>query len=130
MLVPRHRPRRRPGPAIGAGATGYLLKDAPREQLFAGIRSAAAGEPMLSPAITATLMSRVRTPVSEPLSARECEVLGLVARGGGNREIARALFISEATLKTHLVHVYEKLGVRDRGASVGAAYEQGLLGRS
>jgi DNA-binding NarL/FixJ family response regulator len=117
-------------PAIEAGATGYLLKDAPREQLFAGIRSAAAGQPVLSPAITATLMSRVRTPASEPLSAREREVLGLVARGSGNREIARSLFISEATVKTHLVHVYEKLGVRDRAAAVAAAYEQGLLGRS
>lgn len=116
--------------AIEAGATGYLLKDAPREQLFAGIRSAAAGEAVLSPAITATLMSRVRPPASEPLSAREREVLGLVARGTGNREIARALFISEATVKTHLVHVYEKLGVRDRAAAVAAAYEQRLLGRS
>jgi ATP/maltotriose-dependent transcriptional regulator MalT len=75
-------------------------------------------------------MSRVRTPVSESLSAREREVLGLVARGGGNREIARTLFISEATVKTHLVHVYEKLGVRDRAAAVAAAYDQGLLGRS
>lgn len=84
----------------------------------------------LSPAITATLMSRVRTPVSEPLSAREREVLGLVARRGGNRGIARALFISEATVKTHLVHVHEKRGVRDRTVAVAAAYEQGLLGRS
>jgi ATP/maltotriose-dependent transcriptional regulator MalT len=64
------------------------------------------------------------------LSAREREVLGLVARGSGNREIARARFVSEATVKTHLVHVYEKLGVRDRAAAVAAAYEQGLLGRS
>ena len=115
-------------PAIEAGATGYLLKDAPRDQLVAGIRAAATGQPVLSPAIAAKLMSRVREPAGEPLSSREREVLGLVARGTSNREIAKSLFISEATVKTHLVHVYEKLGVRDRAAAVATAYEQGLLG--
>ena len=78
--------------------------------------------------IAAKLMSRVREPAGEPLSSREREVLGLSARGTSNREIAESLFISEATVKTHLVHVYEKLGVRDRAAAVATAYEQGLLG--
>ncbi|CAM5622372.1 response regulator [Streptomyces hirsutus] len=116
-------------PAIEAGATGYLLKDAPREELFAAVRAAAEGRTVLSPAVASRLVSAVRAPAAEPLSAREREVLALVARGTSNREIARELFISEATVKTHLTHLYAKLGVRDRAAAVAVAYERGILGR-
>ena len=115
--------------AIDAGATGYLLKDAPREELLRGVRAAADGQSVLSPAVAATLLGRVRAPEPEtPLSPRELEVLRLVAAGRGNREAAAELFISEATVKTHLLHVYAKLGVNDRAAAVAAGYERGLLG--
>ncbi len=115
-------------PAIEAGATGYLLKDAPREDLFTAVRAAAEGRTVLSPAVATRLVSRVRGPAvtRTSLSAREREVLVLVARGTGNREIARTLFISEATVKTHLTHLYAKLG--DRAAAVAAAYDRGILG--
>ena len=117
--------------AIDAGATGYLLKDAPREELLRGVRAAARGESVLSPSVAATLLGRVRAPQPEaPLSPRELEVLRLIARGATNREAAKQLFISEATVKTHLIHVYAKLGVNDRAAAVAAGYEQGLLGRT
>ncbi|MDQ0789314.1 DNA-binding NarL/FixJ family response regulator [Streptomyces sp. B3I7] len=115
-------------PAIEAGATGYLLKDAPREELFTAVRAAARGRTVLSPAVATRLVSAVRAPGGEPLSSREREVLALVARGTSNREIARALFISEATVKTHLTHLYAKLGVKDRAAAVAAAYDRGILG--
>ncbi|MFJ4854188.1 response regulator [Streptomyces sp. NPDC088730] len=118
-------------PAIEAGATGYLLKDAPREELFTGVRAAADGRTVLSPAIASRLVSRVRAPAAaggETLSAREREVLELVARGTSNREIAALLFISEATVKTHLTHVFAKLGAKDRAAAVAVAYERGILG--
>ncbi|MGV9229620.1 response regulator [Streptomyces nigra] len=118
-------------PAIEAGATGYLLKDAPRDELFTAVRAAAEGRAVLSPAVASRLVSAVRTPRrerDEPLSAREREVLALVARGTSNREIARELFISEATVKTHLTHLYAKLGVNDRAAAVATAYERGILG--
>jgi DNA-binding NarL/FixJ family response regulator len=115
--------------ALDAGATGYLLKDAPRDELFGAIRSAAAGESVLSPAVATRVVSRVRTSGSEELSGRETDVLALVARGRSNREIARALFVSEATVKTHLGHVYVKLGVNDRASAVATAYDRGLLGR-
>uniref|UniRef100_UPI0031D624B1 response regulator transcription factor n=1 Tax=Streptomyces hawaiiensis TaxID=67305 RepID=UPI0031D624B1 len=115
-------------PAIEAGATGYLLKDAPRDELFAGVRAAAEGRTVLSPAVASRLVSAVRAPGNEPLSAREREVLALVARGTSNREIARELFISEATVKTHLTHLYAKLGVNDRAAAVATAYQRGILG--
>jgi DNA-binding NarL/FixJ family response regulator len=119
-------------PAIEAGATGYLLKDAPRAELFTAVRAAAEGRTVLSPAVATRLVSAVRTPrtpAAEPLSAREHEVLTLVAKGTSNREIARELFISEATVKTHLTHLYAKLGVNDRAAAVATAYERGILGR-
>jgi DNA-binding NarL/FixJ family response regulator len=117
--------------AIDAGATGYLLKDAPREELLRGVRAASRGESVLSPSVAATLLGRVRAPQPEaPLSPRELEVLTLIAKGATNREAARRLFISEATVKTHLIHVYAKLGVSDRAAAVAAAYERGLLGRT
>ncbi|MFJ9926389.1 MULTISPECIES: response regulator [Streptomyces] len=117
-------------PAIEAGATGYLLKDAPRDELFTAVRAAAEGRTVLSPAIASRLVRAVRAPVpgNEPLSAREREVLALVARGTANREIARELFISEATVKTHLTHLYAKLGVNDRAAAVAVAYDRGILG--
>jgi DNA-binding NarL/FixJ family response regulator len=115
-------------PAIEAGATGYLLKDAPRDDLFAAVRAAAAGRTVLAPAVASRLVSAVRAPGNEPLSAREREVLALVAKGTPNREIARTLFISEATVKTHLAHVYGKLGVKDRAAAVAVAYDRGILG--
>ncbi|MDT0444122.1 response regulator transcription factor [Streptomyces johnsoniae] len=119
-------------PAIEAGATGYLLKDAPREELFAAVRATAAGRTVVSPAIASRLLSAVRgpaAPIGETLSAREREVLALVARGTSNREIATELFISEATVKTHLSHVYGKLGVKDRAAAVAVGYDRGILGR-
>ncbi|MCX5267836.1 response regulator transcription factor [Streptomyces sp. NBC_00199] len=118
-------------PAIEAGATGYLLKDAPRDELFTAVRAAAQGRTVLSPAVATRLVCAVRAPRNpgeEPLSAREREVLALVARGASNREIARDLFISEATVKTHLTHLYAKLGVNDRAAAVARAYERGILG--
>ncbi|MFD7716969.1 response regulator [Streptomyces sp. NPDC059814] len=118
-------------PAIEAGATGYLLKDAPREDLFTAVRAAADGRTVLSPAIASRLVSRVRAPVrpgGETLSAREREVLELVARGTSNREIAAVLFISEATVKTHLTHVFAKLGAKDRAAAVAVGYDRGILG--
>ncbi|GAB2787054.1 response regulator [Amycolatopsis magusensis] len=114
-------------PAIEAGATGYLLKDSPREDLFRGVRAAARGESVLSPAVASRMMAQMRAPAREPLSGRELEVLGLIARGSTNKEAAVKLFISEATVKTHLLHVYAKLGVKDRAAAVAVAYERGLL---
>jgi DNA-binding NarL/FixJ family response regulator len=115
-------------PAIKAGATGYLLKDTPREELFRAVSAAHRGESVLSPAVAGRLMGELRSPAREPLSQRELEVLRLTARGRTNRETAAELFISEATVKTHLLHVYAKLGVRDRAAAVAAAFERGLLG--
>jgi DNA-binding NarL/FixJ family response regulator len=115
-------------PAVEAGATGYLLKDAPREDLFRAVEAAARGEAVLSPAVAGRLLGRMREPVRETLSQREPEVLTLVARGSTNKEAAKKLFISEATVKTHLIHVYAKLGVKDRAAAVAVAFERGLLG--
>ncbi|MCR3752836.1 response regulator [Lentzea californiensis] len=113
---------------IEAGATGYLLKDAPREELFRAVRAAARYETVLSPSVAARLVQRVRTPVSAaPLSNREREVLTLVAQGKTNREVGAALHISEATVKTHLQHVYAKLEVPDRASAVSAAHQRGLL---
>jgi DNA-binding NarL/FixJ family response regulator len=114
-------------PAIEAGATGYLLKDAPRDELLRAVRAAARGEAVLSPSVAARLMNRVRAPAPELLSQRELEVLGLVAAGTTNREAAARLFISEATVKTHLLHIYAKLNVGDRAAAVAEAFNRGLL---
>ncbi len=112
---------------VEPGATGYLLKDTPRDDLFRAIRSAAAGRPVLAPTVAARLMERMRVPADESLSARESEVLRLVARGASNREAADALFISEATVKTHLIHVFQKLGVSDWTAAVTVALERGVI---
>jgi DNA-binding NarL/FixJ family response regulator len=113
-------------PAIEAGATGYLLKDAPREELYRAVRAAARGEAVLSPPIATRVMRAARSG-GPAISARELEVLELVARGATNREAAERLFISEATVKTHLLHVYSKLGVPDRASAVAAAFDRGLL---
>lgn len=113
--------------AVEAGATGYLLKDTPREDLFRAIRATAAGESVLAPTITSRLMTRMRAPAEENLSAREIEVLQLVARGSSNKEVGKALHISTATVKTHLIHIYNKLGVDDRTAAVTAAIEKKII---
>lgn len=113
--------------AIEAGATGYLLKDAPREELFRAVRAAARGEAVLAPVVAARLMGRMRAPAEESLSAREIEVLELVARGASNKQIARQLHISEATVKSHLIHIFGKLGVADRTAAVTTALQRGIL---
>ncbi|RSM70412.1 DNA-binding response regulator [Amycolatopsis sp. WAC 01375] len=117
-------------PAVEAGAIGYLLKDVPREELFRAVRAAARNESVLSPSVVALLLNRVRPqkPVTEAkLSAREREVLALIARGKINREAAAELHISEATVKTHLLHIYAKLEVPDRASAVAAAYQRGIL---
>jgi DNA-binding NarL/FixJ family response regulator len=115
--------------AIEAGATGYLLKDSPTATLVAGVRATAAGETVLSPTVATRLASHVRRPTrTAALSERERQVIALVARGTPNRAIAEQLFVSEATVKTHLAHIFEKLGAPDRAAAVAAAYEQGILG--
>jgi DNA-binding NarL/FixJ family response regulator len=116
-------------PAIEAGATGYLLKDAPRDELLRAVRAAARGESVLSPAVAARLMSRVRSPGAGPLSQREIQVLELVASGATNRQAAARLFVTEATVKTHLLNIYAKLGVSDRAAAVAEAFNRGLLTR-
>lgn len=113
--------------AIEAGATGYLLKDTPREELFRAIRIAASGQSVLAPSVAARLMTRIRTPASVQLSAREVEILELVAKGNSNKEIAKALYISTATIKTHLIHIYGKLGVDDRTSAVTTAIERGII---
>ncbi|PFG27761.1 two-component system response regulator [Corynebacterium renale] len=112
--------------AIESGAVGYLLKDAPPAELLAAVRSAAEGDSALSPVVADRLMTRVRTPRSS-LTPRELEVLGLVADGNSNREIGETLMLSEATVKSHLVHIYDKLGVRSRTSAVAAAREQGVI---
>jgi DNA-binding NarL/FixJ family response regulator len=114
--------------AIQAGAIGYLLKDAPREDLYQAIRAAAKGKSALNPDIAARLMEHVRRPVSEDqLSERETEILQLVSEGLTNKQIGAQLHISEATVKTHLIHVFAKLNVADRAAAVRIAIERGIL---
>ncbi len=112
--------------AVEAGASGYLLKDAPPDELVAAVRAAAAGESALAPAIAGRLLARLRAPAVS-LSAREIEVLQLVAAGRTNGGIAAELHITDATVKSHLVHVYDKLGVSTRTAAVAAARELGVL---
>lgn len=113
--------------AIQAGATGYLLKDTPREDFFAAVRQVAQGKSVLTPVIASRLMAHMRAPAEEQLSGREIEVLTLVAQGHSNKEIAKQLHISTATVKTHLIHIYGKLGVSDRTAAVTTALEKGIL---
>jgi DNA-binding NarL/FixJ family response regulator len=113
--------------AIEAGATGYLLKDTPRDELFAAIRSVAQGKAVLAPTVATRLLRQRQVAAGETLSARELEVLSLVAKGASNKEIARSLHLSEATVKSHLIHLFGKLGVSDRTAAVTVAIERGLL---
>ena len=113
--------------AVDAGATGYLLKDAPREQLFAAIRAAARGESVLSPSVATRVLGRMRAPAEEALSPRELEILQAVARGLSNKQIGRRLYVSEATVKTHLLRIFAKLGVDDRTAAVTVALERGII---
>jgi DNA-binding NarL/FixJ family response regulator len=113
--------------AIEAGATGYLLKDAPRAELFRAVRAAARGESVLAPEVATRLVGQLRDPSAQPLTQRELQVLELVARGATNREVAARLHVSEATVKTHLVHAFGKLGVSDRTAAVTAALERRLI---
>jgi DNA-binding NarL/FixJ family response regulator len=114
-------------PAIEAGATGYLLKDAGRDELVRAVRAAARGEAVLAPSAAAVLMNRVRRPAPGLLSQRELEVLRLVAAGATNREAAAKLFLTEATVKSHTLNIYAKLGVNDRAAAVAEAFNRGLL---
>ncbi len=113
--------------AIEAGASGYLLKAAPEDEILAGIRSVAGGEVALAPSIAALLVKRMTAPPAPTLSPRETEVLALVAQGLSNPAIAARLFVGEATVKTHLLHVFEKLEVNDRTRAVTRAMELGLL---
>lgn len=116
-------------PAIEAGATGYLLKDAPRDELLRAVRAAAAGQAVLAPTVASRLVGRVRTPEANVLSPRELEVLALVADGATNRAAGARLHLSEATVKTHLLSIYAKLGVGDRAAAVAEGFRRGLLNR-
>lgn len=114
--------------AVEAGATGYLLKDAPPEELASAVRTAAAGRSALAPAVAHRLMDRMRTP-GTALSRRETEVLQLVAEGLSNQQISKRLYLSQATVKSHLVHIYGKLDVDSRTAAVAAATSRGLIRR-
>jgi DNA-binding NarL/FixJ family response regulator len=113
--------------AIDAGAAGYLLKDTPRRDLAEAVRAAARGETVLAPPVAAKLVTAARSPTGTPLSRREIQVLECVARGLSNAETGQALFISEATVKTHLLRAFDKLGVSDRTAAVTTAIARGIL---
>lgn len=113
--------------AVEAGATGYLLKDAPRDELFRAVRATAKGETVLAPVVAARLMGKVRDHGEQALSAREIDVLMLVARGASNQDVAEKLYVSTATVKSHLIQIYQKLGVSDRTAAVTTAIERGII---
>jgi DNA-binding NarL/FixJ family response regulator len=113
--------------AVQAGATGYLLKDTPRQTLHRAIHAAARGETVLAPTVATRLLGQVRAPAQEALSVREIEVLACVARGASNKETARQLHISESTVKSHLIHIFGKLGVSDRTEAVTTALQRGIL---
>jgi DNA-binding NarL/FixJ family response regulator len=113
--------------ALDAGAMGYLLKDAPPDEIVAALRDVAAGKPAFAPAVANVVLRRLRSAPAETLTARELEILTRVADGLSNKEVAKALRISEATVKTHLIHVFEKLGVDDRTAAVTLAIKRGIL---
>jgi DNA-binding NarL/FixJ family response regulator len=115
-------------PAIEAGATGYLLKDATRDELLRAVHAAAAGHAVLAPTVATRLVGRVRAPEPGLLSPRELEILALVADGATNRVAGERLHLSETTVKTHLLSIYAKLGVSDRAAAVAAGFRRGLLG--
>jgi DNA-binding NarL/FixJ family response regulator len=120
--------------ALTAGASGFVLKDDPAEQLIAAVRTVAAGDALLSPAVTKRVIKQfVRVPRPEPpreleeLTAREREILRLIAGGLSNAEIGAQLYISETTVKTHVTHIFQKLGLRDRVQAVVLAYQTGLF---
>ena len=113
--------------AVEAGASGYLLKDTSASELRLAVRATAEGQTVLAPTVAARLVRQTRQAPVEALSARELEVLELVARGATNRDVGRALHVSEATVKSHLVHAFTKLGVNDRTAAVTTALERGLI---
>ena len=113
-------------PAISAGATGYLLKDTEPADLLAAVRTGAAGETVLAPRVASRLVSRVRTP-RESLTPREVEILARVADGGSNQAIGRAMHITEATVKSHLVQIFSKLGVENRTSAVAEARARGVI---
>ncbi len=113
--------------AVDAGASGYMLKDAPTHELVDAVRRAAAGETVLAAPISQRILERMRATTSTALTTREIEVLREVARGNTNASIAESLHIGQATVKTHLLHIYDKLGVSDRAAAVAKAYETGVL---
>ena len=113
--------------AVEAGATGYLLKDAPRDELFRAVRATAKGETVLAPPVAARLMSKVRDKGDTALTAREIDVLMLVARGASNQDVGEKLHVSTATVKSHLLQIYQKLGVSDRTAAVTIAIERGII---
>ncbi|WP_340538672.1 response regulator transcription factor [Nocardioides sp. GXZ039] len=116
--------------ALDAGARGYLLKDAPPDELFAGVRATARGETALAPPVAATLVRRATAGAgASVITEREVEVLELLSEGLGNRELARALLVSEATVKSHLSHIYTKLGVDTRAGAVAAAIERRIIRR-
>ncbi|MER7608238.1 response regulator transcription factor [Nocardioides sp. NPDC127503] len=112
--------------AVDAGAAGYLLKDAPPDELFRAIRGTARGETVLAPSVATRLLQRAASPVPK-VSPREVEILRLLARGLGNKEMARELLVSEATVKSHLSHIYTKLGVDTRAGAVATAIERRIL---
>lgn len=113
--------------AVEAGAAGYMLKDSPTADLVDAVRRAAAGETVLAPPITRRLAERLHNLSPDALTSREIDVLREVANGNTNAEIAERLYISEATVKTHLIHIYGKLAVSDRASAVARAYEKGFL---
>lgn len=113
--------------AVEAGAAGYMLKDSPTEDLLDAVRRAAAGETVLAPPITKRLVDRLHSVSPDALTSREIDVLREVANGNTNAEVAERLHISEATVKTHLIHIYDKLAVSDRAAAVSRGYEKGIL---
>ncbi len=113
--------------AVEAGASGYLLKDAPPDDIVRAVHAAARGETVLAPSVAAMLMSRLRTPAPDALTPRELEVLRAVAEGLTNADIGRRLFIGESTVKTHLLRSFAKLGVDDRTAAVTVAMKRGVL---
>ena len=113
--------------ALDAGATGYLLKDAPPAELFAGIRATARGETVLAPSVAATVVRRASSAGRPAITEREVEVLELLSRGLGNKEMARELLVSEATVKSHLSHIYSKLGIDTRAGAVAAAIERRII---
>jgi DNA-binding NarL/FixJ family response regulator len=113
--------------AIEAGADGYILKDAPREELYRAIRATALGQSYLTPSVASRLMGQLRAPGESPLTPREVDVLARVAKGASNKEIAQHLHLSEATVKSHLLHIFSKLGVNDRTQAVTLAVQRGII---